>query len=196
MDLLEFRRPRALLVAFCLLVWLPGFLTLPPTDRDESRFAQASKQMIESGDYVRIMNGDEPRNRKPIGIHWLQVPFAATARALHLADGNPVWPYRIPSLLGGLLAVLATWEVGRAIGNRRAALLAAAGLGASVILVVETHLAKTDAALLGATTVAMAVLARAYRGQPVGVGQGGAVLGSRWAWGSCSRVLSPRWSPG
>ncbi len=57
MDLLDTRRPRALLLAFCLLVWLPGFFTLPPTDRDESRFAQASKQMIETGDYVRIMNG-------------------------------------------------------------------------------------------------------------------------------------------
>ena len=54
------------------VLWLPGFFSLPPTDRDESRFAQASKQMIETGDYVRIMNGEEPRNRKPIGIYWLQ----------------------------------------------------------------------------------------------------------------------------
>ena len=100
MDLLDTRRPRLLLIAFCLLVWLPGLFTLPPTDRDESRFAQASKQMIETGDYVRIMNGTEPRNRKPIGIHWLQVPFAAAARALHVAVANPIWPYRLPSLAG------------------------------------------------------------------------------------------------
>ena len=168
MDVLETRRPRALLLAFCLLAWLPGLFTLPPTDRDESRFAQASKQMIESGDYVRIMNGDEPRNLKPIGIYWLQVPFAAAARALHVATDNPVWPYRLPSVAGALLAVLATYEAGLVLADRRAALLAAAGLGASVILVVEAHLAKTDAALLGATTLAMAVLARAYAGLPVG----------------------------
>ncbi len=164
MDLLDTKRPRALLLAFCLLVWLPGFFTIPPTDRDESRFAQASKQMIETGDYVRIMNGVEPRNRKPIGIHWLQVPFAGAARALHVATANPIWPYRLPSLLGGIVAVLATLEIGLAMGDRRAALLAGAMLASCVILTVETHMAKTDAALLGATAVAMAVLARAHAG--------------------------------
>ena len=171
MDMLDTKRPRALLLAFCLVVWLPGFFTIPPTDRDESRFAQASKQMIETGDYVRIMNGTEPRNRKPIGIHWLQVPFAAAAQTLGIATANPVWPYRIPSLLGGMAAVLATFEIGRAMANRQAALLAALMLAACVTLTVEIHLAKTDAALLGATTLAMAVLARAYAGRPVSRGQ-------------------------
>src|SRR5882672_6903498 len=45
-------RAAALLVALCLLTFLPGFFTMPPVDRDEARFAQATKQMIESGDYV------------------------------------------------------------------------------------------------------------------------------------------------
>ncbi len=170
-DVLDTRWPRALLIAFCLLVWLPGFFTLPPTDRDESRFVQASRQMIETGDYVRIMNGDEPRNRKPIGIHWLQAPLAAAARAAGVATAHSVWPYRLPSAAGALLAVLATYEIGLAMGGRRAALFGACGLGASVILVTEAHLAKTDAALIGVTTVAMAVLARAYAGQPVGRGR-------------------------
>lgn len=162
MDLLNTRRPRTLLIAFCLLLWLPGLFTLPPTDRDESRFAQASKQMIETGDYVRIMNGDEARNRKPIGIHWLQVPFAAAARAAGLAHDNPVWPYRLPSLLGGLAGVLAVERWGRALVGRRAALLGAGMLAACVLLVTEVHLAKTDAALLGATTVCMGLLGTAY----------------------------------
>ena len=162
MDLLDTRRPRALLVAFCLLLWLPGLFTLPPTDRDESRFAQATKQMIETGDYVRIMNGDEPRNRKPIGIHWLQAPFAAAARAVGIATWNPIWPYRLPSVLGGLLAVLAVERLGRDLVGPQAALLAAGMLAASVLLVVEVHLAKTDAALLGATTLCMGLLGRAY----------------------------------
>ena len=171
MDLLETQRPRTLLIVFCLLVWLPGLFALPPTDRDESRFAQASKQMIETGDYVRIMNGAEPRNRKPIGIYWLQVPFEAAARAADLATQNPIWPYRLPSILGGLLAVLATFELGQALVGRRAALLAGGMLAASIIVLAETHLAKTDAALLGATTLAMGLLARAYlRKQRLGWG--------------------------
>ncbi len=167
-GLLASRRPYAVLVAFCLLLWLPGLFTLPPTDRDESRFAQASKQMIESGDGVRIMNGAAPRNRKPIGIYWLQVPFAAAAAGL--ATENPIWPYRLPSLLGALLAVSATFGLGQRLVGRRAALLAAGMLAACVLLTIEAHLAKADAALLGATTVAMGLLGHAYLGERAGLG--------------------------
>ena len=162
MSLLDTRRPRLLLTLFCLLLWTPGFFTIPPGDRDESRFVQATKQMLETGDLIRIQNGAEARNRKPIGIHWLQVPFAAAVQRLGLATENPVWPYRIPSALGGLLAVLAVFWAGQSLMGQRAALLAAGMLAASVILVTEVHIAKTDAALLGATTVAMGVLAQAY----------------------------------
>ncbi len=173
--LLDTSRPRLLLTLFCLLLWAPGFSTLPPTDRDESRFVQATKQMIETGDLVRIQNGAEARNRKPIGIHWLQLPFAAAARGLGLAQDNPVWPYRIPSALGGLAAVLATYAAGRRLAGPRPALLAAGMLAASVVLVAEVHIAKTDAALLGATTIAMAVLARAYL-DPASLRPGAAAL--------------------
>ena len=156
------RRPRALLVVLCLLLWMPGFFTIPAGDRDESRFTQATKQMLETGDFVRIMNGTEARNRKPIGIHWLQAPFVAVAHGLGVATENPVWPYRVPSALGGLVAVLACFGLGERMFGRRLALLGAGLLAASVLVVTEVHIAKTDAALLGATTVVMAVLGRAY----------------------------------
>ena len=45
-------RPYAAVVALSLLccaLFLPGIATLPVTDRDEARFAQASKQMLETG---------------------------------------------------------------------------------------------------------------------------------------------------
>lgn len=156
------RRPYLCLIAFCLLLWLPGFFTIPTTDRDEGRFVQASKQMLETGDYVNIRMGTEARNRKPVGIHWLQVPFAAAARAAGLARENPVWPYRIPSALGALAAVLAVFGLGRRMVGADAAWLAAAMLAACTLLVAETHFAKTDAALLGFTTSVMLLLARAY----------------------------------
>jgi 4-amino-4-deoxy-L-arabinose transferase-like glycosyltransferase len=163
------RHPRLLLVCLCLALWLPGFFTLPPGDRDESRFAQATKQMIQSGDYVRIMNGTEARNRKPVGIYWLQVPFALAAQALEIAHKNPIWPYRLPSLLGALAAVLATFDIALTLTtDRRTALLAGGMLAGTVILTVEAHIAKTDAALLGATSWAMAILARAWMGRTLG----------------------------
>jgi 4-amino-4-deoxy-L-arabinose transferase-like glycosyltransferase len=162
--LLDTRRPFLLLTTLCLLLWLPGFFTIPPTDRDESRFVQATRQMLDSGDFVSIRNGTTARNQKPIGIYWLQAPFAAAARSVGLAGVNPVWPYRVPSLLGGILGVCATFAVGRCLLGPRVAMLGAMMLGASMVLAVETHIAKTDAALLAATTVAMGGLARAYFG--------------------------------
>ena len=73
------------LVLVALVLLLPGFFTLPPMDRDEPRFAQASKQMLETSDFVAIRFGDEARNKKPVGIHWLQAAMGALVR-VYLAD--------------------------------------------------------------------------------------------------------------
>ena len=168
-------RPWLLLVALCVVLWLPGFFTLPPSDRDESRFAQATKQMIETGDYVQIRNGLVARNQKPIGIYWLQVPFVIAARATGLGRSNPIWPYRLPSLLGATAAVLATYGFGRRLVGAPAALLGAVFMAACPLLTVEAHMAKTDAALLAATTVAMGLLSRAWL-DPAGLRRREAVL--------------------
>src|SRR4029079_19126525 len=42
-------RAVAVLVLAALLAFLRGFFQIPPTDRDEARFAQATKQMLETG---------------------------------------------------------------------------------------------------------------------------------------------------
>jgi 4-amino-4-deoxy-L-arabinose transferase-like glycosyltransferase len=62
-------RVYAILTLLCALLYLPGLTSIPPTDRDEARFMQATKQMIETGDYINIHFQDEPRNKKPAGIH-------------------------------------------------------------------------------------------------------------------------------
>ena len=53
----------ALLVVLALLAVavLIGHQTVPAMDRDESRFAQASRQMVDSGDLVTIRFQDELR---------------------------------------------------------------------------------------------------------------------------------------
>ena len=158
----ETRRPALWLVALCLLLWLPGFFTIPQGDRDESRFAQATRQMVETGDYVRIRLGEVERNKKPAGIHWAQAAVVHGLEAAGIPARGSIWAYRIPSLLGGIVAVLATFFLGRALVGRRAAFVAAAMLAPCMVLVVETHIAKTDAALLATITVAMGLMGRAY----------------------------------
>ena len=152
-------RPWFFLVLFSLLLYLPGLVSLPPTDRDESRFAQASKQMIESGNYVDIRFQDEPRYKKPIGIYWLQ---AAAARIINAPGAAVIWPYRLPSLLGALIAVLLTFGLGRGLVGERAAFWGALLLAGSLLLTVEAHLAKTDAMLLAAVTAMQLALGRSY----------------------------------
>src|SRR6201989_462635 len=135
-----------------LLLFLPGFFNIPPLDRDEARFAQATKQMIESGDYVDIRFQDEVRYKKPVGVYWLQAGVVRTAEALGMPEARTtIWLYRIPSLIGALGGVLLTYWTALAFGRRRVAFAAALMLSASVMLGLEARVAKTDALLLGAT---------------------------------------------
>src|SRR6185436_11346362 len=90
------RHPFALLALLGLLLWLPGILSLPALDRDESRFAQSSRQMVESRDVVDIRFGYVPRYKKPIGIYWLQAAATAIAAPLTHYDDR-IWTYRLPS---------------------------------------------------------------------------------------------------
>lgn len=159
-------RAPVLAAVIALLAALPGLFTLPPTDRDESRFAEASAQMLESGDFTNIMFQQVPRYKKPVGIYWLQ---AASVRTLSSAEARAIWAYRVPSVMGAMLAAAAcAWG---ALAFLAAAEAAMAGvlLAATLALSTESVLATTDAALCGTVTLSMAALARVYlasRGGP------------------------------
>ncbi len=151
-------------LALCgLLLFLPGFFNIPPIDRDEARFAQATKQMVESGDFVDIRFQDDVRYKKPVGVYWLQAAVVETASALGLPRAPVrVWLYRVPSLIGAIGAVLLTYWTALAFVTRRGAILAALILCSSVLLGAEARLAKTDAMLLLSVVAAMGAMARVY----------------------------------
>jgi 4-amino-4-deoxy-L-arabinose transferase-like glycosyltransferase len=158
--------PSALLVLLCLLLYAPGIARIPPLDRDEARFAQATRQMLESGDYIRIRFQNEARNNKPVLIYWLQ---AAAVDLFSTPQRRAIWPYRLPSALGAALAVLLTFAfAGRLFAGEpaasRGALLAAVLLASAFGLIAEAHIAKTDACLLAATVAAQGALATLYVG--------------------------------
>ena len=167
-DLLDFSaannvRAVALLVLCGFLLFLPGFFSIPPIDRDEARFAQATKQMVESGDLVDIRFQDDVRYKKPVGIYWMQAAAVETASALGLPRAQVrIWIYRVPSQIGAFGAMLLTYWTALAFVTRRGAILAALIMGSSVLLGVEARLAKTDAMLLLTVVAAMGALARVY----------------------------------
>ncbi|MEM0988774.1 MAG: glycosyltransferase family 39 protein [Pseudomonadota bacterium] len=148
----------ALLVAvLALAVIVPGQATMPVTDRDEGRFVQATKQMLETGDLVDIRFQDQPRWKKPAGIYWLQ---AGSASLLDGGSTAAIWAYRVPSALAGLAVALLTLWAARPLTGPRGAVVAGAMMALSLLLVVEAHIAKTDAALAMTAIAALGALAR------------------------------------
>ena len=147
------------LVIVLLLAWLPAFVALPPLDRDESRFAEASRQMVDTGNYIDIRFASGPRYNKPIGIYWLQ-SFTAKIAGARLRASIQI--YRAPSLIGGMLSTILLWFCARGAASRRVAFVSALLLGTTLLLSTESVIATTDACLLVAVIAAQSVLLRVY----------------------------------
>ncbi|MEJ0061055.1 MAG: glycosyltransferase [Terricaulis sp.] len=149
----------ALLAIFALFMFLPGQSSLPPTDRDESRYAQATAQMLESGDFIDIRFQDAERHLQPAGIYWLQAISVATFSS---AADREIWANRLPSLISAVLSVLLTaWIASMAFG-RSAGVVAGVMMAACVLLNTEARLAKIDATLLATILAAQGLLLKAY----------------------------------
>ncbi len=132
-----------ILIVLGLLLFTPGQTKLPPFDRDEARFAQASKQMVETGDYVDIHFQGQTRYKKPIGIYWLQSISVQLTSAV-----DQIWAYRVPSLLGAIVAVIGTYALGAMLFGTLTGLVAGLLLATTLLLGVEARMAKTDAVQL------------------------------------------------
>jgi 4-amino-4-deoxy-L-arabinose transferase-like glycosyltransferase len=152
-------RPYFVLLLLTLVLYLPGIVAMPPVDRDEARFAEATRQMVQSGDFLRPRFLSEQRFQKPVGIYWLQ---AAAVEAAGPAKQGSISIYRIPSLIGAIAAVLLTCAFGQFLFGTPTALLAGALLASSVGLTVEANLAKTDAMLLACVVACFGCLGHLY----------------------------------
>jgi len=144
-----------LVIVFALLAQSPGLFSIPAMDRDEARYSQASRQMMETGDYVDIRFQEYPRHVKPVGIYWMQV---ATTQVFGGPDA-PIGAYRLPSLLTSVLAAAATAWLGARLFSPTVGIVAGLVMGLSLAMQVEARTAKTDAALLAAGMFAQIGLA-------------------------------------
>jgi 4-amino-4-deoxy-L-arabinose transferase-like glycosyltransferase len=137
--------PYLVLILFSIACFLPGIRSLPLFDRDSALFAQASKQMVDTGNYFQIQFQNKPRHLKPPGIYWLQ---AAVVKLTNERAINKAWAYQVPSYLGGLFSVLLLFGFSRKVLGDQVAFLAALLLETSLLLIIESHLIVTDAILL------------------------------------------------
>ncbi|MDZ7629655.1 MAG: glycosyltransferase family 39 protein [Parvularculaceae bacterium] len=129
---------------------------MPPLDRDESRFAQASAQMLETGDFVTIRFQEEERNKKPAGAYWLQ---SASVAIFSDPEAREIWAYRLPSVLGAILAAVFAYCAIARLFDPRTGFIAAVLLGSAPLFSGEAMIAKTDMLLLAAVTGAAAAMA-------------------------------------
>jgi 4-amino-4-deoxy-L-arabinose transferase-like glycosyltransferase len=149
----------ALLLVLALVLFVPGQSGLPPIDRDESRYAVATTQMLSSGDFIDIRFQDAPRHLQPAGIYWLQ---SIAVSIFSSADARAIWGFRLVSLAGATIAVLLTgWLAGRLLGSR-AGLIAGALVAVSLLLGVEARMAKIDATMLAVVVTAQSALMLLY----------------------------------
>ena len=132
------------ILLFLLVFFMQGVFNLPVLDRDEARFATASKTMLETKDFIDIKMQEETRYKKPIGIYWAQV-------SSNYIFGSPpfdkIWIYRIPSLLGIMISLLLIYKFLYSTYSREVGLLSVFFLTLSFLTISEIHQAKTDAML-------------------------------------------------
>ena len=102
----------ALLFLGCLIFHVVGTWSLPLIDRDEPRFAEASREMIERGDYIVPHFNNQLRLDKPPLAYWAQV-------ASYKIFGQNDLAARFPSAVAAALVTLLILAWGSRIGGNR-----------------------------------------------------------------------------
>ena len=141
---ISFDKKFILFLLICLVIYFQGILRLPVMDRDEARFATASKTMLINEDYIDIQMVDEKRYKKPIGIYWSQT-LANTIIGKYPYD--KIWIYRLPSLFGIFISFLVIFLFIKKIENSNVAFLTVFFLVSSILTISEAHQSKTDGLL-------------------------------------------------
>src|SRR6266481_5293858 len=95
----------AILFFGCILFHMVGTWSIPLIDRDEPRFAEASREIIERGDYIVPHFNNQLRLDKPPLAYWAQV-------ASYRIFGESDFAARFPSAVAAALVALSilTWE--------------------------------------------------------------------------------------
>ena len=102
----------AILFFACVLFHILGTWALPLIDRDEPRFAEASREMIQRGDYVVPYFNNQLRLDKPPLTYWAQVA------SYHIFGEND-FAARFPSAVAAALIAITIPFRGLRIGGER-----------------------------------------------------------------------------
>lgn len=120
---------------------------MPLVDRDEPRFAEASREMLERGDFIVPYFNGQTRFDKPPLIYWLQ-------DAAYKLFGENEFAARLPSAVCGALAVVVIALWGSRLYDPATGWRAALMFGLCLQTLLHAHAAVADMAMIAASTAA------------------------------------------
>lgn len=159
MNPLHCPRPQLLVSLFAatLLFNVCGTFTLPLIDRDEPRFAEASREMRARSDWIIPWFNNRERFDKPPLIYWAQI-------ACYDLFGESDFAARLPSAIAGALTTLLILGFATRLYSRREGLLAAVLFALCLQVLIHAKAAVADMAMIlfftSATWAGWEVLAR------------------------------------
>jgi len=136
-----------LLVTFGI-AFLQTLGRLPLLEPDEGRYAEIPREMLERGDFITPLLDYVKYFEKPPLHYWLNAASMAVF-------GRNEFAARLPGALAGLICVLFTYHLGRALFDRRTGLFAALVLGTSTGFLVQARINFTDMTLTCCLTAAL-----------------------------------------
>ncbi|QOV88109.1 ArnT family glycosyltransferase [Humisphaera borealis] len=157
-DPRRFSRATLILIVAAFVVYLVGNADVPLWDRDEPRYAQCSRQMLESGDWVLPRYLGDLRLAKPPLIYWLQASSMT-------AFGVNEFAARLPSAIAMALTLTLLAVAVRKGLSAEHAFWSVLVMAASVMTVVSAKACLTDSVLLLFITIAQLCLYLIWRGR-------------------------------
>jgi 4-amino-4-deoxy-L-arabinose transferase-like glycosyltransferase len=128
------------LVALFLFLSFYRLASVTLFDVDEAVFAEATKEMVNDGNWITPTYNGVNRYDKPILFYWLMA-------ASYKVFGIDEFGARFPSALTGFLLCLAVFLFGRRMGNARTGIYSSVALSLSLFYFVYSHAAVTDMVL-------------------------------------------------
>ncbi len=150
-----YARKLLLILLAAAALYLVGNASVSLWDRDEPRYAQTSRQMLQSGDWVVPRFLDDVRTAKPVLIYWCQ---AASMAIL----GDNAFAARLPSAIAMLLTLGFLATVIRRWVTPEHALWTVFILATAGLAVAAAKMCITDAVLLLWVTIGQVCLLGIY----------------------------------
>jgi len=100
------------IVAFAILLFIPGLGSVHLFDWDEINFAESAREMLVTGDFLTVRVNYEPFWEKPPLFIWMQ---AASMKIFGVNE----FAARFPNVIAGIVTMLVLFNIGRKLKDTR-----------------------------------------------------------------------------